>query len=177
MNLQDYKKRPRFYKIIDEESEYYGEVYKGRRCMDYFTQIELDLGSGYRLHIDYAQEVVPEYSDGEWKPMRLGDEYVCVGDEMGSYKIYEYYWQEVADKIHIVTAEYNDFEFNDFMRDMSPLTHTPLHPTEEAETDDIQPLEYIMKSEKEATVLHSKKINELVEAVNELQDLADKLNE
>ena len=130
MNLQDYKKRPRWYKVVDEESKYYGEVFDLNIDSIKYIEVYTENPQNPRLtfHKDDVQEVIPKHENGEWQPTQLNGEYVCVGDKYCRNKITDYF---VLEKIYIVTESWNYIAYS-----LSPGEHNPMHSTED-DTDDI----------------------------------------
>ena len=126
MNLKNYTQRPRWYKVIREDSDYYNQVHEVKWIYLEDKKVKFRyLACDYPL--DDLQEVVPTYENGEWKPMSLGAEFVCVGDTYGNKEIYDYRWYD--GEIQIETVRNNNWEDGCFS--YYPLTtedYTPLHP-------------------------------------------------
>ena len=180
MNLQKYKSRPRFYRVIG------GGVHKRIKRLDEgFVILDTSdhpfMENKYCIAEKHVQEVVPKYEDGEWKPIKIGGNYLCVGDRLNGRKVWDYTW-------HGANASVNDAskngagnatplnpEHEPFTLRLDVYNHEPRHQTtntgEKTQAANlIDSLEYSMQSKQEAVTQHAEKINELVEAVNKLQN-------
>ena len=129
MNLKNYTQRPRWYKVIKEGSDYYNQVHEVKWIYLEDKKVKFRyLACDYPL--DDVQEVVPTYINGEWQPMKLGDEYVCVGDtyeddEYEDREIYDYNWYNGG----ITIENTKDWQTNCRSSfSLEPEDYTPLHP-------------------------------------------------
>jgi len=126
MNLQEYKQRPVWWKITRSNHDNLGEIcqqehYTNNKCLQDTVKLK-GLGK-YRL--PNLQEVVPEYSDGEWKPKKIVKEYLCVGDTLEEDTVWGYTWSKNFAEILPYDQDNNLYE----PRKLCVNSHTPMHPT------------------------------------------------